>query len=418
MQALIIAFVVALLAEAGVRLWLAARQIATVSRRRSRVPDVFAGTIAVKDQERATDYTLARVRFGRVSIVFDTLLKLLLTVGGGVAILDALVRRAAWPEPWHGLLLIAVVGLLLWAIDIPFAAWRTFRIEARFGFNRTTPGLFARDLLKQLLLSVLIGGPLVLATLLLVEKAGPNWWVFAYLLWLGAMLGLTWAAPRFIAPLFNRFTPLENAELKQRVEALVARCGFAARGGVYVMDGSRRSAHGNAYFTGLGRHRRIVFFDTLLSRIDASEVEAVLAHELGHFRLHHVTQRLIVSAFSVLVALALLAWLLRQPAFYAAFGVTQPSAAAALILFTLILPAFTFFATPLSSWWSRRHEREADDFAIAYADGRHLADALIKLYRDNSTPLATDRVHSAFYDSHPPAVERIERLRRRTARAA
>jgi len=415
MQPLVILFVVALIAEAAVRLWLGARQIEAVSRRRSRVPALFADTIAVADQERATDYTLARVRFGRVAIVFNTLLKLALTVGGGVALADALLRRIGWPQPWQGLALVAAVSFVLWAVGIPFAAWRTFRIEARFGFNRTTPGLFLRDLIKGLALSVAIGAPLLLATLVLMQRAGPAWWVYAFVLWLAAMLVLTWAAPRFIAPLFNRFTPLENEELKQRVESLIKRCGFAARGGVFVMDGSRRSAHGNAYFTGLGRNRRIVFFDTLLSRIDAPEVEAVLAHELGHFRLHHVKQRLIVSAVSVLGRLALLGWLSAQPGFYAGFGIAQPSAAAALLLFVLIVPAFTFFATPLQSWWSRRHEREADDFAVTYADPRHLAAALIKLYRDNSTPLMPDRMHSAFYDSHPPALERIERLRRLAA---
>lgn len=412
MHALVVLFVAALCAESVVRLWLAGRQIAAVGRSRGRVPELFAGAIAVADQERATDYTIARVRFGRIAIVCNALLKLLLTVGGGIAAADALAWRILPGEPWQGMLLVALVGFVLWVVGIPFSAWRTFRIEARFGFNRTTPGLFVRDLLKQLLLTVIIGAPLLLATLLLMQRAGATWWVWAFMLWLAAMLALTWATPRFIAPLFNRFTPLEDEELKGRVESLIERCGFAARGGVYVMDGSRRSAHGNAYFTGLGRNRRIVFFDTLLSRIEPSEVEAVLAHELGHFRLHHVTQRLVASAVSVLAGLALLGWLSAQTGFYAAFGITRPSPAAALILFALIVPVFAFFATPFESWWSRRHERAADDFAIAYVDPRHLAGALIKLYRDNSTPLVPDRVHSAFYDSHPPAIERIERLRR------
>jgi STE24 endopeptidase len=411
MQILLVLFIAALAAETALRLWLAARQIRAVSLCRSRVPELFAGSIAVGDQERATDYTLARVRFGRIAIVLNALVKLGLTIGGGVALADALVRRGGWGQPWAGLGLIGLVGFVLWAVGIPFSAWRTFGIEARFGFNRMTPGLFVRDLLKQLALSVALGAPLVLATLVLMQWAGRAWWLYAFVLWLLAMLALTWAAPRFIAPLFNRFTPLDDAALKQRIESLIERCGFAARGGVYVMDGSRRSAHGNAYFTGLGRHRRIVFFDTLLARIDAPEVEAVLAHELGHFRLHHVKQRLIVSAASVLLGLALLGWLAAQPGFYAAFGIARPSPAAALLLFTLIVPVFTFFATPIESWWSRRHEREADDFAVRYADPRHLAAALIKLYRDNSTPLVPDRLHSAFYDSHPPALERIERLR-------
>jgi STE24 endopeptidase len=248
-----------------------------------------------------------------------------------------------------------------------------------------------------------------------MEKAGAWWWLWAWLVWLGATLGLTWAAPRFIAPLFNRFSPLSDTALKQRVEALLERCGFAARGGVFVMDGSRRSAHGNAYFTGIGRNKRIVFFDTLLARIDADEIEAVLAHELGHFRLHHVRQRLGVSALSVLAGLALLGWLARQPGFYTALGVPAASPAMAVLLFVLTVPVFTYFATPLESWWSRRQEREADDFATEYSDAGRLAGALVKLYRDNATTLTPDPVHSAFYDSHPPALERIARLHRLAA---
>jgi len=242
--------------------------------------------------------------------------------------------------------------------------------------------------------------------------AGALWWVWAWLIWLGVSLALAWAAPRFIAPLFNRFSPLTDSALLGRVEALLARCGFKAGGGVFVMDGSRRSAHGNAYFTGIGRNKRIVFFDTLLSRIDGDEIEAVLAHELGHFRLHHVRQRLAVAALSMLAGLALLGWLARQPGFYSGLGVPAGTPAMALLLFALVVPVFTFFATPLEAWWSRRHEREADDFAAAHAPAERLAAALVKLYRDNASTLTPDPVHSAFYDSHPPAVERIERLNR------
>ncbi len=243
-----------------------------------------------------------------------------------------------------------------------------------------------------------------------------GWWIWAWLVWLGVSLVLTWAAPRFIAPLFNRFSPLTDEALRGRVEALLARCGFAAGGGVFVMDGSRRSAHGNAYFTGIGRNKRIVFFDTLLARIDLDEIEGVLAHELGHFRLHHVRQRLAVAALSMLAGLALLGWLAGQPGFYTAFGVpAAASPAMALLLFAVAVPVFTFFATPLEAWWSRRQEREADDFAIGYASPAKLAGALVKLYRDNATTLTPDPMHSAFFDSHPPALERIARLRRHAA---
>ncbi len=403
-------FVAALVAETAVRLWLASRQIAAVRAHRDHVPELFSGRIALAEQQRAADYTVARARVTRWATGFEALLKLALTLGGGLAAMQTLVGRAHWPEPWQGTLLVLCVLFLLQLVGLPFAAWRTFRIEARFGFNRTTPRLFALDLLKQWVLGFAIGAPLVLATLALMNRAGAWWWLWAWLVWLAVSVTLAWAAPRFIAPLFNRFSPLDDAALRKRVEALLARCGFTAAGGVFVMDGSRRSAHGNAYFTGIGRNKRIVFFDTLLERIELEEIEAVLAHELGHFRLHHVRQRLAVSGLSMLAGLALLGWLARQPAFYGALGVTAPSAAMALLLFLVVVPVFTYFATPLEAWWSRRHEREADDFAVRHASAERLAAALVKLYRDNAATLTPDPVHSAFYDSHPPALERIARL--------
>ena len=408
-------FVAALIAETAVRLWLSSRQIAAVRAHRDRVPELFAGRIALAEQQRAADYTVSRGQVTRWATVFEALIKLALTVGGGLAAIQMLVGRAHWPEPWQGTLLVLCVLFLLQLVGLPFSLWRTFRVEARFGFNRTTPRLFALDLLKQSLLGFAIGAPLTLATLALMDRAGAWWWLWAWLVWLAVSLTLAWAAPRFIAPLFNRFSPLDNAALRERVEALLARCGFTAGGGVFVMDGSRRSAHGNAYFTGIGRNKRIVFFDTLLERIDPEEIEAVLAHELGHFRLHHVRQRLLVSGLSILAGLALLGWLARQPAFYATLGVAAPSPAMALLLFLVVVPVFTYFATPLEAWWSRRHEREADDFAVRYASADRLAAALIKLYRDNAAPLTPDPVHSAFYDSHPPALERITRLQRLAA---
>ncbi len=405
-------FVAALAAETVIRLWLASRQIDAVRAHRDRVPDLFSGQIALTDQQRAADYTMTRVRLGRWATLFEALVKLLMTVGGGLATVGALLRHVNWPEPWQGTLVVLGVLLILQLLGLPFALWRTFRIEARFGFNRISPALFALDFAKRLLLGLVLGTPLILATLALMEKAGGWWWAWAWLVWAAATLGLTWAAPRFIAPLFNRFAPLRDAALRQRVEALLERCGFAARGGVFVMDGSRRSAHGNAYFTGIGRNKRIVFFDTLLARINMDEIEAVLAHELGHFRLHHVRQRLAVSAVSVLAGLALLGWFAREPGFYTALGVPVGSPSMAVLLFVLTVPVFAFFATPLESWWSRRQERAADDFAIEHTDARRLAGALVKLYRDNASTLTPDPVHSAFYDSHPPALERITRLNR------
>jgi len=404
------AFLFAVAAETLTRLWLGSRQIAAVQAHRDEVPEPFRGQIALADQQKAADYTTARVRLGRWATVVEALVKVLLTLGGGLAAVDAVWRHTGLGEPWRGACVVATVMLLLQLVGLPFSLWRTFRIEARFGFNRVSPQLYAVDLLKQLLLAVLLGGPLLLATLTLMDRAGAGWWVWAWLIWLAWTLGLTWAAPRFIAPLFNRFSPLTDESLKKRVETLLERCGFAARGGVFVMDGSLRSAHGNAYFTGIGRNKRIVFFDTLLSRIEAPEIEAVLAHELGHFRLHHVRQRLVASVLLTFGGLALLAWAARQPGFYGALGVPVPSAAMALLLFAVTVPVFAFFATPVMSSWSRRHERQADDFAAEYADAGKLAAALVKLFRDNAATLTPDRIHSAFFDSHPPALERIGRL--------
>jgi STE24 endopeptidase len=410
MQWLTWAFLIAVAAETLTRLWLGSRQIAAVQAHRNDVPEAFRGQIALADQQKAADYTTARVRLGRWAIVVEAVVKLLLTLGGGLAALDALWRHTGVVEPWRGAFVVATLLLLLQLIGLPFSLWRTFGIEARFGFNRVSPRLYAVDLAKQCLLAALLGGPLLLATLTLMDHAGARWWVWAWLIWLGWTLALTWAAPKFIAPLFNRFSPLTDEALKKRIETLLERCGFAARGGVFVMDGSLRSAHGNAYFTGIGRNKRIVFFDTLLSRIEAAEIEAVLAHELGHFRLHHVRQRLAASVLLTFGGLALLAWLARQPDFYIALGVPVPSAAMALLLFVLTVPVLTFFATPAMSWWSRRHEREADDFAAEHADAGKLAAALVKLFRDNASTLTPDRLHSAFFDSHPPALERIDRL--------
>ena len=416
MRGFAVLFVAALIAETAVRLWLASRQIAAVRAHRDRVPELFSGRIALAEQQRAADYTVARARVTRWATGFEALIKLVLTLGGGLAAFQALIGRAHWPELWQGTAIVLGVLFFLQLVGLPFALWRTFRIEARFGFNRITPPLFALDLLKQWVLGFAIGAPLVLATLALMDRAGAWWWLWAWLVWLAVSLTLAWAAPRFIAPLFNRFLPLDDAALRERVESLLARCGFAAGGGVFVMDGSRRSAHGNAYFTGIGRNKRIVFFDTLLARIDTDEIEAVLAHELGHFRLHHVRQRIALSGLSMLAGLALLGWLARQPGFYTALGVAVPSPAMALLLFLVVVPVFTYFATPLEAWWSRRHEREADDFAVRHASAERLAAALVKLYRDNAATLTPDPVHSAFYDSHPPALERIARLQQLAAR--
>ena len=407
---LTVLFVFAVLAGTALELWLSERQASAVARHRSVVPLPFAEAVSAAEHGKAADYTIAKVRFARISTVFDALLTLALTVGGGIAAVDALWRHTPLGQPWLGVAVIGTVALILQLLNLPFAAWRTFGLEARFGFNRTTPGIFLTDLVKGWALAVLLGGPLLIAVLLLMERAGRLWWLWAFALWLAVMLLMAWAWPAFIAPLFNRFSPLEDHRLKARIEALLARCGFAARG-VFVVDNSRRSSHGNAYFTGIGRHKRIVFFDTLLERLRDTELEAVLAHELGHFRLRHVRKRLAVSIAASFAGLATLGWLAGESGFYAALGVPRPSTHAALLLFVLAVPAFTFFVTPLASLWSRRHEFEADAFASRHASAAELATALVKLHRDNASTLTPDPVYAAFYYSHPPPLTRITRLR-------
>jgi STE24 endopeptidase len=407
-------FVLAVLGGAALDLWLSQRQVAAVALHRGQVPAPFADSVSAAEHGKAADYTIAKVRFGRIGTVVDAALTLALTVGGGIAAVDALWRHTALAQPWLGAAVIATVALVIQLVNLPFSVWRTFGLEARFGFNRTTPALFLADLGKSLALAVLLGGPLLIATLLLMERAGVWWWVWAWGLWLAVMFLMAWAWPAFIAPLFNRFSPLQDQALRTRIEALLERCGFASKG-VFVVDNSRRSSHGNAYFTGIGRHKRIVFFDTLLERLGHREVEAVLAHELGHFRLRHVRKRLAVSIVMAFAGLAVLGWLARQDLFYTALGVPQPSNHAALLLFVLAVPAFTFFVTPLASLWSRRHEFEADAFATRYASGAELATALVKLHRDNASTLTPDPVYAAFYYSHPPPLVRITRLREAAA---
>jgi len=402
-------FIAAVVVAAVAELWLATRQIGAVTAHRDRIPEPFAGRLSADDHRKAADYTIAKARVGMVGSVIDAAVTLALTVGGGIAAIDTLWRHTGWGEPWLGIAVIGTLAAVVTVIGLPLSLVRTFRTEARFGFNRTTPLIFVADLGKGVALAALLGGPLVLAVLLLMEHAGRWWWLAAFGCWLVVTLLVTWAWPAFIAPLFNKFSPLEDASLRGRIEALLTRCGFRSSG-VFVVDGSRRSAHGNAYFTGIGRQKRIVFFDTLLQQLAAAEIEAVLAHELGHFRLRHVRHRLIVSFVVMLVGFALLGWLAGKPDFYRALGVPTPSAHAALILFAMAVPVVTFFTTPLSSLWSRRHEFAADRFASQNASAQQLASALVKLYRDNASTLTPDPLYTAFYYSHPPALERIARL--------
>ena len=308
-----------------------------------------------------------------------------------------------------GVLVIASYALITAFIELPLSAYSTFGIEARFGFNRTNLRTYGLDILKLMLLAVILGVPLLYAVLWLMQRTGGWWWLAVWALWLAFSLVITWAYPVLIAPLFNKFSPLADMHLQQRIESLLERCGFTSRG-VFVMDGSTRSAHGNAYFTGFGRNKRIVFFDTLMDKLAPEEIEAVLAHELGHFRLRHVLQRLVVSAALSLAGLAVLGGLAASAWFYHGLGVPTASSYMALLLFTLLAPPFLLLSEPLSSAWSRRHEFQADAYASRQADTLALIRALVKLYRDNATTLTPDPLHSAFYDSHPPALTRIARL--------
>jgi len=408
-------FVLLLAASTLTRSWLNQRQVAAVQRHRDEVPAAFRTQIDLASHQKAADYTVASARIGRWDTLLDAAIALVLTLGGGLSSIDHAWQAAHLSAVWHGTAVVLSTFLIVSLVGLPLSIWRTFGVEARFGFNRTTVGLFIADLFKGLLLGLVLGGPLVFVILLLMQRAGTLWWLYAWFVWVGFTVLITWAYPSFIAPLFNKFTPLHDAALKERTEALLQRCGFSSRG-VFVMDGSRRSVHGNAYFTGVGRNKRIVFFDTLLERLQIAEVEAVLAHELGHFSLQHVRWRLVLSLGLGLVGLAVLGFLAQWSDFYAAFGVTTPSSHTALLLFVFVLPVFTYFTTPISAWWSRKHEFEADEFAAKFADARQLAEALVKLYRDNATTLTPDSLHSAFYDSHPPALVRITRLQQLAAR--
>jgi len=408
-----ILFLSALAATTAVQLWLALRQIRHVARHRELVPASFAQRIGLTAHARAADYTMARTRLG----IFETLVGVPVLLGftlfGGLQLLDS-AAAALFPASQMAaqVAFISAVIMIGAALDLPFSWHRQFGIERRFGFNRMTPALFLADLAKATVIGALLGLPLLMAVLWLMTRAGEYWWLWAWLVWVGFNLAVLVIYPGLIAPLFNKFEPLPAGPVRERVETLLARCGFAARG-LYVMDGSRRSSHGNAYFTGLGRYRRIVFFDTLLARLRPDEVEAVLAHELGHFRHRHVLRRIVMSFVFTLAALWVLAWLARQGWFYSGLGVTpgaNGSAAMALVLFFLVLPMFALVLQPLSSLLSRRDEYQADRFAARETSAEHLASALVKLYEDNAATLTPDPLHSAFYDSHPSAAARVARL--------
>ena len=401
-------FLVAFALTLAVRLWLGLRHIRFVSAHRAAVPADFAERIPLAAHQKAADYTVDRCRTRLVTTLVDAALLLAFTLGGGIAWLHAL-----WAPRLDGIAyglamifsLMAISGL----IDLPFSLYRQFVIEARYGFNRMTLPLFFTDLAKQALLGLAIGAPVVAAVLWLMGAMGAAWWFYVWLFWAAFNLLLMFVYPTWIAPLFNKFTPLAEGETRTRIETLLSRCGFRSSG-LFVMDGSKRSSHGNAYFTGFGNNKRIVFFDTLLGRLAPPEIEAVLAHELGHFRKRHIVQRIIVMFASSLAMLWLLGQLIDSPWFYAGLGVPAQNTALALILFFLVIPVFSFPFSPLLSQLSRRHEFEADAYAAEHTAAADLARALVKLYEDNASTLTPDPLYSLVYDSHPPAAQRIARL--------
>lgn len=409
-----LAFIVFLLSDIAMRLWLASRQVRHVMRHRAAVPAEFADRIGLHSHQRAADYTAAKMRLSMIERVAEAAVLVAFTLLGGLQFLDVWLGNLIDNEMLRQLALIGAVLLVLGIAGLPFSIWKKFKLEARFGFNRLTPRLFVLDSLKTLLLTLILGTPLVASILWIMANAGANWVWWAWGIWIGFNLLILWLFPTVIAPFFNKFTPLDNPEMADRIHSLAQRCGFSLSG-LFVMDGSKRSAHGNAYFTGFGKARRIVFFDTLLARLNVGEVEAVLAHELGHFKHKHILKRMAVSFSLALVFALLLGWLSSQVWFYVQLGVLpqlgRPNDALALILFLLVVPVFTFWFTPLASWFSRRDEFQADQYAARQCSADELVSALIKLYDDNAATLTPDPVHSAFYDSHPPAVLRIQNLK-------
>lgn len=407
-------FLILLTLTVAIRLWLATRHARHVSAHRDRVPAGFADAISLDAHQKAADYSVAKTQFARVNIVVECALLLAFTLAGGLRMLDTFWRGQIENELLFGVALIASVVVISAIVDLPLALYRTFKIEARFGFNRMTLKLFLIDLIKQAVLGTAIGLPLIFGVLWLMERMGAYWWLYAWAGWVVFTLLMLALYPTLIAPLFNKFSPMAEGQLKERIEKLLAKCGFKSNG-LFVMDGSRRSSHGNAYFTGFGRAKRIVFFDTLVNRLEPAEVEAVLAHELGHFKMRHVVKRMLLTFGLSLAFFWLLSVAIDAVWFYEGLNAGTPSNAMALILFVLIAPLVTFPLQPLFAKYSRKHEFEADAYAAVYANAKELVNALVKLYKDNASTLTPDPLHSAVYDSHPPAAVRIARLQMRQA---
>ena len=406
-------FLLFLVASTLTQLYLSLRQRNYVAAHRQAVPAAFSDKISLAEHQKAADYTIAKGQLGRLELGIGLLILLGWTLGGGFNALDQFWRSFGWSELLTGTAVIVSLLLLTSLLDVPLSLYRTFVLEEKFGFNKMTTKTFWVDLLKGMGLSLALGLPLVMLILWLMNTAGTVWWLYAWSTLTAFSLLMMWAYPKFIAPLFNKFSPLEAGEVASRINALLERTGFNSQG-VFVMDGSRRSGHGNAYFTGFGKNKRIVFFDTLLKSLTPAQVEAVLAHELGHFKRKHIVKGMLLSMSMTLVGFMAIAWFMQQEWFYTSLGVQQPSTYMALLLFVVVSPVFTFFIGPIMAWWSRKHEFEADAFAAQQSSSTELISALVGLYKENASTLTPDPLYSAFYDSHPPASIRIAHLQQQT----
>ncbi len=412
---LTITFITLLIATTFIRIWLGQRHITHVQKHRDQVPAAFEESISLEAHQKAADYSSSKTKLVMTEATAQAALLALLTLGGGLQWIDDIWRNLLPDhEIIRGALVICSAMVISSLIDLPFDYYKTFVVDDKFGFNKMTRSMFFSDLIKQSIVGLALGTPILFVALWLMQGAGKYWWLYLWIVWSAFNLLMLAVYPTFIAPLFNKFSPLQDEALKQRIEALLTKCGFKSQG-LFVMDGSARSSHGNAYFTGFGASKRVVFFDTLLERLNADEIEAVLAHELGHFKHHHVIKRIALMFFVSFAGLALLGWLINQPWFYAGLGVTEMSNYMALILFLLASPVFLFLLRPVMASYSRKNEFEADDYAARHADAKYLVEALVKLYRENASTLTPDPLHSAFYDSHPPASIRISKLAAYTA---
>jgi STE24 endopeptidase len=393
------------------KFWLNLRQIRAVQESINQVPEQFSNKITLEDHQKAARYTTTKIRIGQFEMILDTIILLLWTVVGGINLLNEWVMGLQYSTILSGIVLLLSFTFISSFISLPFSLYSTFVVEEKFGFNKTTPKTFIVDMAKGIALGLIIGVPLLWVILTLMESAGEYWWFYAWAVFMGFNLFLMWAYPVFIAPLFNKFSELEDKELMEKITNLLDRCGFKSKG-VFVMDGSKRSGHGNAYFTGFGANKRIVFYDTLLESLSHNQVEAVLAHELGHFKHKHIVKSIFFMAASNLIGLAILGWLMNQDWFYSQMSIQSQSTAVALLLFMLVMPVFTFMLQPAFSYLSRKHEFEADEFAAQQASADDLITALVSMYKENASTLTPDNIYSSFYDSHPPASIRINHLKK------